>query len=150
MCHCAPVLSIHIQLRKHVGSGSAFVQDVHRGCALPENDSGCAPTACLSAESSDIYSRSTPPSNFEIGSSNKTELYRIAAGRKHNRYGGGCRFGSERTLRAGPSDHVHFALNKISDECGQTVVLALRPAVFDRHIVPLNVAGFTEPFDEGG
>src|SRR6516164_182641 len=69
MCHCAPVLSIHIQLRKHVGSGSAFVQDVHRGCALPENDSGCAPTACLSAESSDIYSRSTPPSNFEIGSS---------------------------------------------------------------------------------
>src|SRR5262249_20341651 len=30
--------------------------------------SGCAPTARLSAESSDIYSRSTPPSNFEIGS----------------------------------------------------------------------------------
>src|SRR5262249_13195418 len=47
---------------------SACVQDVHRGCALPENDSGCAPTARLSAESSDIYSRSTPPSNFEIGS----------------------------------------------------------------------------------
>src|SRR5262249_61803956 len=43
-------------------------QDVHRACALPENDSGCAPTARLSAESSDIYSRSTPPSNFEIGS----------------------------------------------------------------------------------
>src|SRR5262249_28870316 len=44
------------------------VQDVHRRCALPENDSGCAPTARLSVESSDIYSRSTPPSNFEIGS----------------------------------------------------------------------------------
>src|SRR6516165_5283759 len=69
MCHCAPVLSIHNKLRKHVGSGSACVQDVHRGYALPENDSGCAPTARLSAESSDIYSRSTPPSNFEIGSS---------------------------------------------------------------------------------
>src|SRR5262249_53440897 len=51
------------------GSGSACVQDVHRECALPENDFGCAPTARLSAESSDIYSRSTPPSNFEIGSS---------------------------------------------------------------------------------
>src|SRR5262249_13201904 len=58
-----------IQLRKHVGSGSACVQDVHGACALPENDSGCAPTARLSAESSDIYSRSTPPSKFEIGSS---------------------------------------------------------------------------------
>src|SRR5215831_19462872 len=55
---------------KHVASGSACVQDVHRGCALPENDSGCAPTARLSAESSDIYSRSIPPSNFEIGSRN--------------------------------------------------------------------------------
>src|SRR5262249_45820116 len=60
-----------IQLRKHVGSGSACVQDVHRGYALPENDSGCAPTARLSAESSDIYSRSTPPSNFEIGSNHQ-------------------------------------------------------------------------------
>src|SRR5499427_8831325 len=72
MCHCAPVLTI--QLRKHVGSRSACVQDVHRGCALPENDSGCAPTARLSAESSDIYSRSTPPSNFEIGSSPSRDL----------------------------------------------------------------------------
>src|SRR6516165_1030310 len=71
MCHCAPVLSITIQLRKHIGSGSACVQDVHRGCALPGNDSGYAPTARLSAESSDIYSRSTPLSNFEIGSKHR-------------------------------------------------------------------------------
>src|SRR6516162_5383342 len=74
MCHCAPVLSITIQLRKHIGSGSACVQDVHRGCALPGNDSGCAPTARLSAESSDIYSRSTPLSNFEIGSNQRGSL----------------------------------------------------------------------------
>src|SRR5215471_7733042 len=60
-------------LRHHerrIDEAFRFVQDVHRECALPENDSGCAPTARLSAESSDIYSRSTPPSNFEIGSSN--------------------------------------------------------------------------------
>jgi hypothetical protein len=57
------------QLGVNHKTGSACVQDVHRGCALLENDSGCAPTARLSAESSDIYSRSTPPSNFEIGSS---------------------------------------------------------------------------------
>src|SRR5262249_51225886 len=44
--------------------------------------SGCAPTARLSAESSDIYSRSTPPSNFEIGSShfiNEPEHWRTRA-----------------------------------------------------------------------
>src|SRR5204862_7611512 len=66
---CAGVEYPQYSFEKHIGSGSACVQDVHRGCALPENDSGCAPTARLLAESSDIYSRSTPPSNFEIGSS---------------------------------------------------------------------------------
>src|SRR5262244_4283626 len=80
MCHCAPVLSIHNTASKTRRVGSACVQDVHRGYALPENDSGCAPTARLSAESSDIYSRSTPPSNFEIGSNHQLEL-----GRLHNR-----------------------------------------------------------------
>src|SRR5215468_10090065 len=66
---CAPVLSIHNTASKTRRVGIGCVQDVHRGYALPENDSGCAPTARLSAESSGIYSRSTPPSNFEIGSS---------------------------------------------------------------------------------
>src|SRR5262249_34463529 len=35
--------------------------------------------ARLSAESSDIYSRSTPPSNFEIGSSQRNQLVALAA-----------------------------------------------------------------------
>src|SRR5262249_19185467 len=77
----------------HVGSGSACVQDVHRGYALPENDSGCAPTARLSAESSGIYSRSTPPSNFEIGSSHAVRPSNRHADRKRPILGPLARFG---------------------------------------------------------
>src|SRR5262249_2675048 len=69
MCHCAPVLSIHNTASKTHRVGIGLRPGRPSGGALPENDSGCAPTARLSAESSDIYSRSTPPSNFEIGSS---------------------------------------------------------------------------------
>src|SRR5262249_62093396 len=68
MCHCAPVLSIHNTASKTHRVGIGLRPGRPSGGALPENDSGCAPTARLSAESSDIYSRSTPPSNFEIGS----------------------------------------------------------------------------------
>ncbi len=49
-------------------SGSVFVQDGHRKRAPPENAAGCAPIARHSAESSDIYSGSTPIRDFEIGS----------------------------------------------------------------------------------
>src|SRR5262245_50092693 len=50
-------------------SESVCAQDAHPECAPPENDPGCVPTARPSAESSNIYSGSTPASNFEIGSS---------------------------------------------------------------------------------
>src|SRR5579863_7275441 len=49
-------------------SGSAYGPGVLRRCFLPENDLGYVPIANRLAESFDIYSRSTPSSNFEIGS----------------------------------------------------------------------------------
>src|SRR5208283_1967027 len=42
---------------------------IRAGEDVPENDPGYVPIANRSAESFDIYSRSTPSSNFEIGSS---------------------------------------------------------------------------------
>src|SRR5438067_1615220 len=69
MCHCAPVLSIHNTASKTHRVGIGLRPGRPSGMCSSGNDSGCAPTARLLAESSDIYSRSTPPSNFEIGSS---------------------------------------------------------------------------------
>src|SRR5579863_4988271 len=56
------------RLQRSDASGSAYGPGVLRRCSLPENDLGYVPIANRLAESFDIYSRSTPSSNFEIGS----------------------------------------------------------------------------------
>src|SRR6516225_8945492 len=74
MCHCAPVLRIHIPLPAHDGSGSACVLDAHREYAPPENASECASTVRPSAESFLIYSASASAGSFEIASSHALGL----------------------------------------------------------------------------
>src|SRR5262245_11516602 len=57
----------------------------------------------------------------------------------------GCRFGRER--RSGTSardDYVDPSTNEVGRQGRQPVELALRPAVFDRHVLPLDIAGILE------
>src|SRR5439155_10826384 len=61
-------------------------------------------------------------------------------GRSFRRY---CRRGA-----AARRDYVNLAADEISGQCGQPIVVALCPAVFDRHILSLGVAGFTQPLAE--
>src|SRR5262249_50544449 len=46
------------------------------------------------------------------------------------------------------SDHHHLPAYQIGCEVGQYVVLVLRPAILDRHILALDVAGFAEALAE--
>src|SRR6516162_9693239 len=48
------------------------------------------------------------------------------------------------------SDHRHLTAYQIACEVGQSVDLVLRPAVLDRHILALDVAGFTKALAECG
>src|SRR6516165_2399975 len=48
------------------------------------------------------------------------------------------------------SDHRHVTPYQISYEVGQPVGLVLRPAILDRHILALDVAGFTKALAECG
>src|SRR5215470_2744889 len=48
------------------------------------------------------------------------------------------------------SDHRHLTAYQIGCEVGQSVVLVLRPAILDRHILTLDVAGFTNALPECG
>src|SRR5262249_2932236 len=48
------------------------------------------------------------------------------------------------------SDHRHLTAYQIGCEVGQSVDLVLRPAVLDRHILALDVAGFTKALAECG
>src|SRR5262249_46669608 len=48
------------------------------------------------------------------------------------------------------SDHRHLTAHQIGCEVGQSVGLVLRPAILDRHILALDVAGFTKALAECG
>src|SRR4029453_626679 len=48
------------------------------------------------------------------------------------------------------SDHPHLTAYQIGCEVGQSVVLVLRPAILNRYILALDVAGFTNALPECG
>ena len=48
------------------------------------------------------------------------------------------------------SDHCHLTAYQIGCEVGQSIVLVLRPAILDRHVLALDVAGFTDALPECG
>ena len=47
-------------------------------------------------------------------------------------------------------DHVDLAADEVGGQCGQPIIAALRPAVFDRHILSLDIAGFAQSLAERG
>ena len=57
-----------------------------------------------------------------------------------------CRKCARRTRRG---NHSHLTMNQIGHHCWQPIVLAVRPAVFDRHAVAIDVTGFAQPCEKG-
>ncbi len=47
-------------------------------------------------------------------------------------------------------DQIDLAPDEIGGQCGQPIVLILCPAVFDRHVLSLDVAGFAQPLAKRG
>ncbi|HEX3410283.1 MAG TPA: hypothetical protein VHT00_01080 [Stellaceae bacterium] len=47
-------------------------------------------------------------------------------------------------------DHVDLAADEIGGQCRQSIIAALRPAVFDRHVLSLDIAGFAQSLAEPG
>jgi hypothetical protein len=51
---------------------------------------------------------------------------------------------------AARDDHVYLAADKLGGQFGQTIVPALRPAVFDRDVLPIDIAGFAQATPQCG
>src|SRR5262249_44030257 len=61
----------------------------------------------------------------------------------------GCPLGCERrSYSARCGDHVHGSANQLGRQCRQSIVLVLRPAIFDNGIAALDIARFVEPLVE--
>src|SRR5262249_39960656 len=84
-----------------------------------------------------------------VEADDEASLYRIDSDLEHNRNCRGRSFGSEsRGYAARCRDDVHRPAYEISRQLRQPTVFAVCPAVLDRHVAALDIAGFSEPFPE--
>ena len=81
-----------------------------------------------------------PPGRARLAT--KTKPDRVLASDEDDRDRRGCRLGRERWGSAsGRSDHGDLSANQIGRQLRQSIDLILRPAVFDRHVLALDIAG---------
>src|SRR6516162_11341491 len=80
----------------------------------------------------------------------KTKLDRVFADKKDNRDCHRCSFGCLRGYGTGCGDHGHSLADEVSQQFRQAIVFAFQPVILDRHVLALDVAGFTKAFAETG
>ncbi len=99
------------------------------------------------------YSRNVAARPVQAG--DKTAPHGIVAGREDNRYRRrSCLRRICRAYSIGRDDHGHLTADQVGGQCWQLRQLSICPAVFDRHVLALNVAGLfealTKPGQHGG
>lgn len=78
-------------------------------------------------------------------SCNQFHFHRIASDRKENRDRGGRGLGSKRGRDSGREQHRHVPADQLSRHGRQSLVLTLIvPAVFERDVLAVDIAGFLE------
>src|SRR5262245_8290063 len=81
----------------------------------------------------------------------ETVLYLVAAGLEDNRYRGGCCLRCKGGRgRAACRDDSDLTANEIGGQQRQSIVLTVRPPIFDRHVPPLDVSGLAQTLAECG
>src|SRR5438067_10179452 len=68
----------------------------------------------------------------------------VSAGHKDDRGRQARALGGDSRRAADRYDYIDLATDEIGGQCRQPIVVALCPAVFDRHILPLDIAGFAQ------
>jgi hypothetical protein len=84
-----------------------------------------------------------------VKAGNEAEPDRVVARFEDDRNGGGRRLCRKRRLSGSRGNHGHLPMNQISRHRRQPITSALRPAVFDRHVMAIDVTGFAQPFEKG-
>ena len=86
-----------------------------------------------------------------VQAGDKAVLHRIAADCEDDRNRRGGRLGRKcRAKCAACDDHGHLTATRSAASAGKPIVLTFRPAVFDRHVLALDIAGFAEALTERG
>jgi hypothetical protein len=78
----------------------------------------------------------------------EARLDRVDAEEEDDRNCRGRRLGGECRRRAVGDNHGHLPTNQFGREIRQSIVLALRPTVFDGDVLAFDIAGFVEALPE--
>ena len=84
-----------------------------------------------------------------VQAGDEAKLDRVGAQFEDDRNSRGRRLCRERRRSAGRGNHGHLTMNQIGHHRRQPITLILRPAVFDRDVLALDVAGFAQPLAKG-
>ncbi len=112
--------------------------------------------SCISSSRFGSSSTSQPGHAREVAArpveaGDKPSLDRVVADPEDDRNRRGCRFCRRRRRRtADGDDHSHLTENQIGCQCRQAVVLIFRQAIFDRHVLAFDIAGFFQALAERG
>src|SRR5262249_16652494 len=79
----------------------------------------------------------------------QSKLDWIASGGENNRNRSGRGLCHEVSRSTGRSNDRDSTPNKVVNQCSQTVVLAVRPAIFDGDILAIDITAFPQPFEKG-
>jgi hypothetical protein len=93
------------------------------------------------------YARDIASRAVEAGE--EPRLDRVNTVGEDDRNGRGGHLGDKCRRGTRCDDHIHLAMNQIGGEPRQSVVLAFRPAIFDRRIPAFDIADFVEASPEG-
>jgi hypothetical protein len=79
----------------------------------------------------------------------KLSLHRVGAHAEHDRNRAGRGLGSKRSRGGNRDDHGNLAADEVDCQPRKAVVLVLRSAIFDRHVLSLDIADFRETAPDG-
>src|SRR5262249_25857405 len=94
------------------------------------------------------YSSDIPARPAETG--DETILDRVTARCEDDRNCGCRRFGREYGRKRACGHHSHLPATQVGRKLWQSIVLILRPTIFDRHVPALDKSGFLEALAECG
>src|SRR5262249_968627 len=106
--------------------------------------SSCSSSSRFDATSvfKDVMPVTLPPGRVEAG--NETDRHGIEAGVEDNRNGRGRRLGCSRAGGVGSNDQGDLALNQVCSQPRNSVMLVIRPPVFNRYILSFDKRGLAQ------
>src|SRR5262249_45947473 len=84
-----------------------------------------------------------------VQAGDEIELNGIRSDQEDDGYSGGCRLCRHNGRKAIGVNHAHLATDQVRGQCGQAIVLTVRPMIFDRNVAALDKPSLAQALVKG-